>query len=71
MEDRSTSVLDQTGIPDILPYCPIKTIMWEELTPLLPEPVPEERPEPRVWQYRVCLSLFSTVMLLTGNIRTR
>ena len=52
------TILDQTGIPDTLPYCPIKTIMWEELTPLLPEPVPEERPEPRVWQYRVCLSLF-------------
>ena len=41
---------------DFQPQCPVKTVDFETMTPVPPDPagdLGEEGPEPRWWQYRV------------------
>jgi hypothetical protein len=44
------------GIPDVLPWCPVKLAEMTGFTPVAPVPVDDTRVDltPRQWQYRVC-----------------
>jgi hypothetical protein len=54
------SILELAGIPDTLPYCPVKEaeiILEFPVLPILPEPAEVTTQQPfssRWWQYRVC-----------------
>ena len=49
---------EMVTIPDLNPFCPVKEMDWEKITPIAPEPVREEdlpsETGIRFWQYRVC-----------------